>query len=321
MTVLTKKLAVASAFLCALTTQVQAAEPSHLEHPHSAGTIMFEYKYMRMAMDGLRSGTKEVTTAEGLAQGYDMVPTSMTMDMHMIMPMYNFTPALSAMLMLNFLDNNMAMINATGGEHPMQSTGLGDTHLSLSYKFLDNMLAFSVDLSLPTGSTSEMMTMDHGTGPMPMSAPYAMQLGSGTYDVTPSIYYLGAYYDLRYGAMASYTYRVGDNDEGYSLADKADAMIWVRKPVSGVSLDAEVKLMSWGGIDGRHSGIYSSMETTPALKTANYGGTAVEMTVGAAIPVGPTTIGFDVGLPVYQNLRGLQMERTFNMSASLSAMF
>ncbi|MDH5216509.1 MAG: hypothetical protein OEX19_02360, partial [Gammaproteobacteria bacterium] len=200
-----------AAILSSTMGTVYAADPSHLEHPHSAGTMMFEFQYMRMNMDGILSGTNERTQASVL-ESYGAAPNSMSMDMFMLMPMYNITRELSVMLMANFLANDMQM---TG--HAMKTSGVGDTSVSLSYKFLDDTFAASLETSIPTGDTAVKTDMMHGAHMMNMTAPYAMQLGSGTYDLTPSLAYLGAYYTLRYGAMASYTYRVGTNNSDYAL--------------------------------------------------------------------------------------------------------
>jgi len=320
---------------------VMAAEPSHLEHPHSAGTFMFEYKYMRMSMDGLRDGTDDVSSAEARDMmgdyGHMMVPTDMTMNMHMFMPMYNITKDLSVMLMANYISNEMEM-EGMMGDMDMESSGIGDTEVSMSYKFADDSMAFSFGLSIPTGSIDEDDTMDMlmANGmvmkDMPMNLPYAMQLGSGTYDVEPSLTYLGAYYDLRYGAQVSYKYRIDENDNGYTLGDEATAMAWIRKPVAGVNLSAELEVVRWGDIEGEDpdvmktmfmdmNGMIMPMKASPTNFTSNYGGKRAELTVGAAMPVGMATVGLEVGYPVYQDLNGLQMKRAMSFALSAAAMF
>lgn len=304
-----------AALLSSAIGTVYAADPSHLEHPHSAGTMMFEFQYMRMNMDGILSGTDDRTQASVL-ESYGAAPKSMSMDMFMLMPMYNITRELSVMLMANFLANDMQM---TG--HAMKTSGVGDTSVSLSYKFLDDSFAASLETSIPTGDTAVKTDMMHGTQMMNMTAPYAMQLGSGTYDLTPSLAYLGAYYTLRYGAMASYTYRVGTNDSDYALGDKAKFMTWIRKPVAGVTLDAIFTASYTGALEGAHKSIVDKTMSYTA-DNANYGSTSIaDISVGATLPVGPVNVGAKVGMPVYQKLNGIQMKRGWTMTASVAAMF
>ena len=293
-----------------------AADPSHLEHPHSAGTMMFEFQYMRMNMDGILSGTTDRTQASVLESGYDGAPKSMSMDMFMLMPMYNITRELSVMLMANFLANDMQM---TG--HAMETSGVGDTSISLSYKFLDDSFAASLETSIPTGDTAVKTAMMHGDHMMNMTSPYAMQLGSGTYDLTPSLAYLGAYYTLRYGAMVSYTYRVGTNNSDYALGDKTKFMTWIRKPVAGVTLDAVLTASYSGALEGEHKSIVDKTMSYTA-DNANYGSTSIaDVSVGATLPVGPVSVGAKVGMPVYQKLNGIQMKRGWTATASVAAMF
>ena len=45
---------------------------------------MFSYQFMRMKMDGNRDGTDELSPAQVREQGFAVVPTEMTMDMHML---------------------------------------------------------------------------------------------------------------------------------------------------------------------------------------------------------------------------------------------
>jgi len=320
-------------------TALHAANPAHLEHPHSAGTFMIEYQFMRMNMDGLRDGTDDVS--KGLAAAmpsnggradynHMMVPTSMTMDMHMIMPMYNITKELSVMVMGMYMSNKMDMFNRMipDAKPSMETSGIGDTEVSLSYKFMDDQLAASFGLSIPTGSIEEKVTMKMmpDADPVTVRAPYAMQLGSGTYDITPSLTYLGAYYDLRFGAQGSYTYHIGENDAKYTRGNSIDFQTWIRKAFFGVVFDADLKVRHANEIDGADSKIaqtmaMGAMKAAPTAYPANYGGTTATFGIGAAVPVSIVTVGLKFGIPIYQDLNGLQMKQKWVAGGTLTAMF
>ena len=69
-------------------------------HAHPAGMWMVNYKFMHMAMDGLRDGTRnvpvdKVSPVGSKPYGYMMTPTNMTMDMQMLMVMYGLTDRLT----------------------------------------------------------------------------------------------------------------------------------------------------------------------------------------------------------------------------------
>ncbi|MDX1810578.1 MAG: hypothetical protein R3240_01405 [Gammaproteobacteria bacterium] len=338
------KLAGALALLSSVTLTAQtamAAEPSHLEHPHGAGTFMIEASYMRMNMDGLRAGTTDVSKADATAMMGDykhmMVPTTMTMDMFMLMPMYNFTKDFSVMLMLNYLNNDMKMEGMCNSS--MSTSGLGDTQASFSYKFMDGQFAASMDVNVPTGSIDEKtkmkMMMMGSCMEMEMQAPYAMQLGSGTYDFTPSLTYLGGYYSWKYGAQVSYKYRTGENDNNYTLGNEANAKMWVRKPFMGVTWAGELDVKRWGAIDGKDPKISTASQNmtmmggattvamlpSPTNFPANYGGTLANVDLSASIPVGMAYVLGKVSIPVYQDLNGLQMKHSTGWTVGVGAMF
>lgn len=85
-------------------------------HVHPAGMWMFTYKFMRMKMEGLRHGTSDVPAGKvgnrwGLPyDNYMMIPTEMTMDMHMFMGMYGLTDRLTVMGMVNAVRSEMQML-------------------------------------------------------------------------------------------------------------------------------------------------------------------------------------------------------------------
>ena len=85
----------------------------------------------------------------------------------------------------------------------------------------------NLGFSLPTGSIDE-------KGRTPKDAnvdtqlPYTMQLGSGTYDIKPSIVYSGVAGDWTYGANLNMTLRTGKNDRDYRLGNVYQAGIWTR---------------------------------------------------------------------------------------------
>ena len=121
---------------------------AHIHHGHGKGAWMFEYRFMRMDMDGLLNGTDSVSTQtiSGTTQAmngsrsvtpgkqYQMSPTQMTMDMHMLMVMYGISDELTLMGMINYLDNEMDMVMHMTRHihlHPMHSHSHMHYHVHL----------------------------------------------------------------------------------------------------------------------------------------------------------------------------------------------
>ena len=117
-------------------------------HTHPAGMWMLSYQYMHMDMSGLRDGTTDVDADQvgymrNLEYEYMMIPTKMTMDMHMLMAMYGITDNWTVMVMPSYVETKMDMLMDMGPmmskmgampSDPMNTGGLGDTEVRGSYK-------------------------------------------------------------------------------------------------------------------------------------------------------------------------------------------
>ena len=85
------------------------------------------------------------------------------------------------------------MINAGTTTFTTRSEGIGDTTLSGIYDLYNNdnrHILVGLGLSLPTGSINETDRLPGMGGPADRMLPASMQLGSGTFDLLPSITYL-----------------------------------------------------------------------------------------------------------------------------------
>ena len=309
----------------------------HIHHGHGKGGFMFEYKFMRMTMDGLLDGTDSVSTRDisGATMGapptnnmmtpYMMSPTSMDMDMHMVMAMYGFTDNFTLMGMVNYLSNDMDMVmhmytgaNVYAGDMTgsMDTSGVGDTRIDGMFK-LDNNWTASVGLSIPTGSIDEKVTMTMSGiimgSPMsvtngPMQAPYAMQLGSGTYDLIPSITYQDGSGVWTWGGQASYTYHTGENDNDYTLGNVLEATGYGKYSVNpNLTLSGRLAYMNWDQVDGQDPLLNPMMAPTSDADAT--GGKRADLLVGISGHFAKNhMVSFEVGAPILQDLNGPQME-------------
>lgn len=257
-----------------------------------------------------------------------MSPTQMTMDMHMLMVMYGLSDELTLMGMVNYLDNEMDMVmhmtmamngmqmDMTG---KMETSGIGDTVIGGMYK-IDNNFTASLGLSLPTGSIDENVDMNmSGTNPMTgmtmtssnpgMRAPYPMQLGSGTYDLIPSITYSDSDGDkFGWGGQATYTARLSDNDNNYTLGNKLEITGWGKYVVNHNFLaSGRLAIIDWDKIDGQDPNIMPMM--APTSDPNAQGGTRADLFVGINGYFGKGhMLGLELGIPIHQDLNGPQME-------------
>jgi len=311
------------------------------DHLHDKGEFMLSYRYMRMDMEGNRIGTSEVspetivTTVPNRFFGAPMqpptlriVPTDMTMDMHMFGLMYAPTDRITLMGMANYIVKEMDHITFMGpsgtmrlGNFTTESKGWGDTTLSALIGLLDSKqhkLHLNAGISLPTGSIKETDTILTPLGTMPtVRLPYAMQLGSGTYDLKPGITYNGFSGRWNWGAQYSGEIRIDENDQDYALGDVHKLTGWVAYAAADwVSLSGRIDAETRDDIDGLDFMIMGPVQTADPN---NYGGEKVSLILGANFAVQSGILSdhrfaLEVGMPVMQDLNGPQMESDWSLT-------
>lgn len=300
-------------------------------HTHPAGMWMVNYKFMYMDMNGLGAGSSNVKTADvgyrrNTPYSYMMIPTGMSMTMQMMMAMYGVTDELTVMAMGNYQTKKMGMLMDMGPmrpitvEAPMETSGFGDTEIRGIYKF-SKYLNGSLGLSLPSGSTN-MVTVMMGTN---YRAPYDMQLGDGTYDLKPALTLSNTTDDgnWNYGAQAMYTWHTGNNANGWRYGDNLQAMTWVQRALGPASAWFRLTYNDSGSIRGQDTEIARMITGAPMpdAVTSNYGGQRLDTILGLSLAKGAFSFGVEGGVPVYQNLNGLQMKTTWFLTTGIQMMF
>lgn len=311
------------------------------EHMHKEGEFMISYRFMRMDMEGSRDGTDELSPVEiattvpnrffgtpGQPPTLRVVPTEMTMDMHMFGAMYAPTDWVTLMAMGMYVDKEMDHITFQGpagatvlGGFTTRSSGFGDTKLTGMFRLYDDgahHLHFNAGLSLPTGSITETDQVLAPTGATPtLRLPYAMQLGSGTVDLLPGLTYTGKSERFAWGAQASGVIRLGDNDEGYSLGDELHGTAWASfSPEPWVSFSGRLIGATKGEIDGIDPQIVAPVQTADP---DNYGGETIEYAFGINLAgqdgwMRGHRLAGEIVLPAYRNLNGPQMETDWTLT-------
>lgn len=292
------------------------------DHLHHEGGLMVSYRYMFMRMQRNYDGDSQISDAEA-RQGYMASPTDMDMQMHMLGLMYAPSDKLTLMLMANYMESDMPMVNMMGAKNMMRTSGFGDTTLSALYSLYRNSSSsahIGLGLSMPTGSIDEEMPNGFHFG-------YPMQLGSGTWDLKPSITWLGYGEAWSYGAQISGVIRLGENDNGYTLGDRISATSWVNRRLndwSAVSL--RLTASSWGNVDGHDDSMpvipMGPLAGRPMAAPADpdaRGGSRIDLSLGYSVWSSEHGARFavEVGAPVYQKLDGPQLGTAWFLTAGL----
>jgi hypothetical protein len=322
------------------------------DHTHAKGQWMLSYRYMHMDMDGLQDGSDRLSRAEAFDRDdhYAVVPDSMTMQMHMLGLMYAPSDTLTLMAMLPITEREMQhTVNADmpagftaggGNSFTTQTEGLGDLKLTALYTVFNTphtRTHLGLGLSLPTGSISETGRTPSPAGYQQQQLPAAMQPGSGTVDVLPSLtvrHQLGTAWSL--GGQVGGTLRTHENDQGYHLGHQIHADLWSAYELTQWLAPTLRLGYAWEGeLSGTQKNVNQTTppmiasgamtggnpigQTVPTAYSENYGGQQLELGFGAnfKIPSGifeGHRLAAECTLPLRQNTHGLKLRTAYSVT-------
>jgi len=308
------------------------------DHVHKKGEIMLSYRFMHMDMQGNRNGTSSllpetiVTTAANRFANPPMqpptlrvVPTEMSMNMHMLGVMYAPSDRITLMGMLNFLEKDMDHITYMGpmgstvlGGFTTETSGVGDVSVSALIKVLDNgrnQWHITAGISLPTGDIEEVGTIltPMNTQPSPR-LPYPMQLGSGTIDPILGLTVSGRADKWGWGGQWRSVFRLGENDENYTLGDEHRITGWTSYLLHPtLSLSGRLEYYDRGNIDGIDPLILAPVQTADPDRQRIQ---RVDVGLGAnfLLPGRRHRIALEISAPIVQDLDGPQLETDWNIT-------
>src|ERR1041385_1793753 len=217
-------------------------------HTHPKGTFMIGYRYMNTEMDHNQEGTRDVSVSE-VTNRYPVAHTGMDMQMHMIELMYAPHDRITVMAMLPYTDMSMAHLTSDGRRYTDHSAGIGDVGFMGLFNILGDAYCRDYCLFLNAGFTAPTGSIDQGVPGRHFE--YAMQLGSGTWNVEPGLTYLGGTKNLAWGAQVLGTFHLGENDEHYRLGDLYRLSAWTQVKVTDwFGPSARFDWHAWGNIHG-----------------------------------------------------------------------
>ncbi|NNE76684.1 MAG: transporter [Pricia sp.] len=296
------------------------------DHMHGKGEWMFSYRYMLMNMEDLKRGSDDATFEDALSD-YMVTPTKMPMNMHMLGAMYAPSDRITVVAMVNVTTMEMDHITRMGGVFTTETSGFGDINISGMYKILDRnrqIVHARLGFSLPTGSVTEKDVIP-ASAPNEVNLPYPMQIASGTFDSGLGVTYLFQGPVFSYGGRISGTFRFGKNERDYAYGNQYKFTNWFgSKLTDWFSLSAKLERILTSEIRGEDSNLNPMMVIT--ADTANSGGNILNSGIGFNLyaPSGALKnlrFGFEFGLPLYQDLNGIQLKNketlTFGLQYSI----
>ena len=284
------------------------------DHTHSAGEFMLSYRFMRMSMEGNRNGTDAVSTDDVLG-AFMVAPLEMTMDMHMIGGMFAPSDRVTLMGMLPFVSTSMDHRTRMGGEFTTESSGIGDLKLGglIALKTRgEPIVHLNAAVSIPTGAI-DATDVTPASAPNAAQLPYPMQIGSGTWDLEPGVTVLGQGHLGSWGAQAKGTFRLGENDRGWTAGNVIEGTAWLALKLSDrFSASVRGAFRSWGDVDGADPAFTNPM-MVPTARADLRAGKRFDLPLGVNFSFPAGTLGghrilVEYGLPVWQDLDGPQLE-------------
>lgn len=317
------------------------------DHLHEAGGWMVSYRYMFMEMDGMYNGSNAISPAQVYNASYVVSPTRMKMDMHMIGLMYAPTDDITLMAMVPYTTMEMnhridpaagMLIRLNGGNDTFttESSGVGDLRLGALFRIHDsgpNHIHGGLAFSLPTGSIGEKDLVPGPGGRLPRQLPAAMQIGSGTFDILPSLTWVHTQDKWSAGVQAHANIRTGTNHHDFRLGNRFGIDSWFSYHMaSWVSLSAGLSYLWEDELSGVQTDIAFNPAfapnrlTVPTAFGANYGGQRIEALVGAnfLVPSGPLAgqrLAVDLRVPLWQDRNGYALGTDYTATAGIQFAF
>jgi len=289
-----------------------------LDHTHEKGDWTFLYRYQNTKWEGLVVGDDSIAPMVLVPQRYDSVPLSQRVQTHTFGAMYAPHPRFTFALLLPYQKREIESVG-TEIEPQMETDGIGDAKLMFMLPFVQKgreKTQFNVGVTFPTGSIHE----TDGTG---QRLPYAMQLGSGTYDVYWGITYTGRHEILSWGGQFEGVYRVGENAVGYRLGSVYGASAWVAGAL-GRYVTTSARL-TWRRTNNIHNEDPTLDKTiTPLNDNMMQAGSYLGIGPGVNILVpifGGQRLAVEVIIPIYQNLDGPQLAQDLTWTAGWQWIF
>ena len=313
------------------------------DHMHKKGEYMLSYRFSHGQMNGSRIGNNHIGTNAIGAGNYGMpglmggksrvVPTKMSMQMHMFGAMYAPTDWLTLMAMGSYVEKSMdhTTFNMMGGgksRFNTKSEGIGDTKIGGMFKLFETNLLninhhahINFNINIPTGSLSERSDVNTPMGrggQKNIRMPYPMQIGTGTFDALPGITYTGNYKKVAWGGQYMAEIRMERNQAGYSHGDKHQLTAWGSYEWARYfSTSARVIYKTQERIKGQDPAITAMIQTA---NPRNHGGRQLGVAFGVNLAgqkgiLKGHRLSTEIIIPLYRDLHGPQLETDWRIVA------
>jgi hypothetical protein len=244
---------------------------------------------------------------------------------------YGVTKELALVVTVGMLEKNLDFLTFKGasgttrlGPSYTGTSSIADSTASAIYRVYQDpihRILLNLGMSFPSGSNHNTFTLLQPDGAYATSrAFYAMQLGTGTFDVMPGVVYAGHLDKWSWGFSYRGRIPLAANREGYRYGDLHTFAGWSGYTwIPGLTTTLRVNASLQGQIRGHDPSIFGK---APAANPNFYGGQRIELFGGATISgkfvgLDNVILAIEGGPTVYQNLNGPQLSKNWQAGMAL----
>lgn len=287
------------------------------DHTHNKGDYMLSYRYELMEMRSARQGSNQIST-DAIHNNYMMAPKNMMMEMHMVGLMYGVSDKITLGAMGSFIEKEMEMVNRSQIVSEKSASDIGDTKINASYSLTnskDSSAQINFGISLPTGSIKR---SEDGS-----RLAYPMQIGSGSYEALPGISYSKYFDNYSIGGQVNAVLPLNTNNAGYKKGNQYNLTSWVSRKVNeNASISTRLDYTETKSIEGFDEDIQTTMMMTkmsPMVDPKFSGRKTLNLLIGANLlatqgQISGHRLALEFGVPIYQKVRGIQLEDDYKLT-------
>ena len=301
------------------------------DHGHKAGDMMFSHRGRVIGLQALQSGIDALETADVL-KDYMLAPEYLVTSTQMFSAIYAPHNHITFMAIMNYHEHHLQMerLHQQDGRHKnsvetynIDSEGFGDVKVDALFTLLKKdhfTLIGNIGVSIPSGSIIE-------TGDDGQLLPYPIQLGSGSYEARPGVTLFGTKEDWSYGSQLISSLPLHQNARKYRHGNTFTMTAWSTQRVN-----------NWFQFGGRllfsHKAAFSSsvpelnQNISPIHQIDSQGSTQLDIAISTDFmistgknPLQRNRLAFEIQIPVYQNLTGIQLINRLQFTAGASIRF
>ncbi|MEZ6005736.1 MAG: transporter [Planctomycetota bacterium] len=277
--------------------------------------VRLSIDWQRIEYGGLMDGSIPISSADLFARGFQRAPISGVREELHLRAEYGLSEAFTLRLDAPIVNKIVAFEDASAQRTRLRTTGLGDVAIGASVELSrgeESRSEVALDLDMPTGSVTDREPPDPNTNLAPR-LPYDLQPGHGTWRLRPSFHLARWGADWSAGAGFEYQTSLDESDQGWKPGNALLAQAWyTRRFDESRSVVFAVDYEGQDEVSGQDTALDTSLD--PMQLPQNTGGQRFGASIGLHMEVERRNfLAIEVGVPVWQEVEGVQLEEDYRL--------